>query len=488
MQTETRTDRNVYSSPEPMDFTEILEDILRCLKRYWIQLLLVLVAAAAVTVAYLNASYKPVYSAKVTYAVNKTGMTENDAALAKRLSSSVAKIYGTYEFQDELFDSIQEKSLDPGKCWISTQYTEGANLFTVTVSSNDFRDVDPVLEAFQQVYPRWADKSNGSVELETVDRVQASQIPDNPYSMIDCAVKGLLVGLVLVAALTFLYAQTLHTVRKEKDMKKVTSKGCIALIPDTKMKKRTNENKSHLLISNKRIDWSFKQSMLSAQSRLDQIMSRQEQKVLLVTSTLPQEGKSLMSVNLALAAVQNGKKTVIIDGDLRNPSVGRVFGFEGKTLGLSDFFDRKADPDEIITRSGELAVIGGGTRTGGVSGIISDEMMEDLMGYLRRVYDFIVIDTPPSGLFSDAAILEKYADTCLYVVRQDMATLHEIQEGIAPFIIENKLAGYLINRSSSSISSYGKYGKYGYSKYGHYGKYKRYIKTTETSMNTEDTL
>lgn len=488
MQTETRTDRNVYSSPEPMDFTEILEDILRCLKRYWIQLLLVLVAAAAVTVAYLNASYKPVYSAKVTYAVNKTGMTENDAALAKRLSSSVAKIYGTYEFQDELFDSIQEKSLDPGKCWISTQYTEGANLFTVTVSSNDFRNVDPVLEAFQQVYPRWADKSNGSVELETVDRVQASQIPDNPYSMIDCAVKGLLVGLVLVAALTFLYAQTLHTVRKEKDMKKVTSKGCIALIPDTKMKKRTNENKSHLLISNKRIDWSFKQSMLSAQSRLDQIMSRQEQKVLLVTSTLPQEGKSLMSVNLALAAVQNGKKTVIIDGDLRNPSVGRVFGFEGKTLGLSDFFDRKADPDEIITRSGELAVIGGGTRTGGVSGIISDEMMEDLMGYLRRVYDFIVIDTPPSGLFSDAAILEKYADTCLYVVRQDMATLHEIQEGIAPFIIENKLAGYLINRSSSSISSYGKYGKYGYSKYGHYGKYKRYIKTMETSMNTEDTL
>lgn len=488
MQTETRTDRNVYSSPEPMDFTEILEDILRCLKRYWIQLLLVLVAAAAVTVAYLNASYKPVYSAKVTYAVNKTGMTENDAALAKRLSSSVAKIYGTYEFQDELFDSIQEKSLDPGKCWISTQYTEGANLFTVTVSSNDFRNVDPVLEAFQQVYPRWADKSNGSVELETVDRVQASQIPDNPYSMIDCAVKGLLVGLVLVAALTFLYAQTLHTVRKEKDMKKVTSKGCIALIPDTKMKKRTNENKSHLLISNKRIDWSFKQSMLSAQSRLDQIMSRQEQKVLLVTSTLPQEGKSLMSVNLALAAVQNGKKTVIIDGDLRNPSVGRVFGFEGKKAGLSDFFDGKAEPDEIITRSGELAVIGGGTRSGGVSGIIADGMMEDLMGYLRRVYDFIVIDTPPSGLFSDAAILGKYADTCLYVVRQDMATLHEIQEGIGPFIMEDKLAGYLINRSSTSISSYGKYGKYGYSKYGHYGKYKRYIKTTEASMNTEDTL
>ena len=70
----------------------------------------------------------------------------------------------------------------------------------------------------------------------------------------------------------------------------------------------------------------------------------------------------------------------------------------------------------------------------------------------------------------------------------DYASVREIQEGISPFIQNEKLLGYVINQSQGSLSSYGKYGKYGYSKYGHYGKYKRYIKTEEDSMNTEDLL
>ena len=263
------------------------------------------------------------------------------------------------------------------------------------------------------------------------------------------------------------------------------------MIPDVKIKKRSKSTKSQLLISKKRIDWGYKQSLLSAQSRLDMQMEKNGQKVLLVSSTLPQEGKSHMSVNLALAALQNDKKTVIIDGDMRNPSVGRMFGFEGKSLGLSDYFEGKADVEEIMIKSGNLSVISAGTKNGGISGIISDSKMQDLMEYLRRNFDFIVIDTPPAGLFSDADILAKYADTVLYVVRYDHASVKEIQEGMSSFIQNNKLLGYVINQSHGSLSSYGKYGKYGYSKYGHYGhygKYKRYIKTAEKEMNTEDSL
>ena len=136
-------------------------------------------------------------------------------------------------------------------------------------------------------------------------------------------------------------------------------------------------------------------------------------------------------------------------------------------------------------------MISAGTKNGGISGIISDSKMQDLMEYLRRNFDFIVIDTPPAGLFSDADILAKYADTVLYVVRYDHASVKEIQEGMSSFIQNNKLSGYVINQSHGSLSSYGKYGKYGYSKYGHYGhygKYKRYIKTAEKEMNTEDSL
>lgn len=487
MQAETKIDRGAYEGQGEIDLMEVLDNSVRCLKRYWIQFLLIIIAVTAAVVTYFNFTYQPVYSAKLTYAVNRTGDTATDASIAKRLSNSVGILSETADFQNQIFQAAEDVP-DGEEFWFTSQYTEGANLFTVSVNSDSFEYVDTALDAFQKVYPSWADRINGSVELEIVDKLQALEEPDNPYSLVDFASKGILAGIVLAVCLGAFYVQSIHTVRKEKDMRAVTAKGCITLIPETKIKKRSRSQKRQLLISNKRIDWGFKQSILTAQSRIDMQMEKKGQKVLLVTSTLPQEGKSMISVNLALAAVQNGKKTVIIDGDMRNPSVGRMFGFTGKAPGLSDYFDKRSGLDEIIVECQTLSVISAGTRNGGASGIVSGEMMEDLMRYLRKTYDFIVIDTPPSGLFSDASIFSGYVDDVLYVVRYDMADIREIREGIAPFSDSGALVGYVINRSKGSLSSYGRYGKYGYSKYGRYGKYKRYIKTDESSMNTEDSL
>lgn len=485
MQSEKREMTRTYSGQEPIDLMEMLDDYLRCLKRYWLQLLLILIAAAALTMTFLNYSYVPVYSAKITYAVKKTGDTTTDSGLTKRLSSSVATLTKTSEFQDELSANMADSA---DSFWFESQYTEGANLYTITVNSEEFQCVDEVLDAFQKIYPSWVDKSNGTISLEKVDVVQASVTPSNVYGFTDYLLKGILVGIVLAVGLATLYVQMLQTVRKEKDMKKVTSKNCIAMIPAVKLKKRSKGTHSQLLISNKRIDWGYKQSVLSAQSRIDMQMEKNEQKVLLVTSTLPQEGKSHLTANIALAAAQNGKKTVIIDGDLRNPSVSKIYGIDEKKAGLTDYFENKVDVEDIMIEKDNLFVISSGTKNGGISGIISDRMMQDLMLFLRKNFDLIIIDTPPAGLFSDAEIFSKYADSVVYVVGYDYASVREIQEGISPFIQNEKLLGYVINQSQGSLSSYGKYGKYGYSRYGHYGKYKRYIKTEEDSMNTEDLL
>lgn len=487
MQAETKIERGSYSGQGQIDMVEILDDSVRCLKRYGIQLLLIIIAVTAAVVTYFNFTYQPVYSAKITYAVNRTGDTAIDASIAKRLSSSIGILSENVDFREQIFQQAEDVP-DGEKFWFSSQYTEGANLFTISINSDSFEYVDAVMDSFQQVYPSWADRINGSVGLETVDILQASEEPDNPYSLLDYASKGLLAGCALAVCLGAFYVQSLRTVRREKDMRAVTAKGCLTLIPETKLKKRSSSRKQQLLISNKRADWGFKQSVLTAQSRIDQQMEKNGQKVLLVTSTLPQEGKSMLSVNLALAAIQNDRKTILIDGDMRNPSVGRMFGFEGKAPGLSDYFDKRAGVDEIIVDSENLSVISAGTRNGGASEIVSGEMMQDLMAYLKKNYDFIIIDTPPSGLFSDASIFSGYADEVLYVVRYDMADIREIREGITPFTEAEKLLGYVINRSRRSFSSYGRYGKYGYLKYGRYGKYKRYIKTDESSMNTEDSL
>lgn len=274
-------------------------------------------------------------------------------------------------------------------------------------------------------------------------------------------------------------------------VKKFTSKGCISLIPEIAVKKREKSKKQQLLLTNKRVDWGFKQSVQAAQLRIEKQMEQEHKQVLLVSSTLPQEGKSMTAVNLALAFMQHEKKTVLIDGDLRKPSVAEMLGME-EQKGLAEYLKGNAKVKEVLQKKGDLTVIQGGKVHGNISSLMDESRMEELMTFLKSEFDYVIIDTPPAYLFSDAAILAGYADCVLYVVRHDMAEIPQIEKGMESFIQEDKLLGYLINRSQKGFASYGKYGygKYGYGKYGYgkYGKYQRYVDVKEDDMDTEDSL
>ena len=220
-------------------------------------------------------------------------------------------------------------------------------------------------------------------------------------------------------------------------------------------------------------------------------MEQEHKQILLVSSTLPQEGKSMAAVNLALAFMQHEKKTVLIDGDLRKPSVAEMLGME-EQKGLAEYLKGNAKVKEVLQKKGDLTVIQGGKVHGNISSLMDESRMEELMTFLKSEFDYVIIDTPPAYLFSDAAILAGYADCVLYVVRHDMAEIPQIEKGMESFIQEDKLLGYLINRSQKGFASYGKYGygKYGYGKYGYgkYGKYQRYVDVKEDDMDTEDSL
>lgn len=159
---------------------------------------------------------------------------------------------------------------------------------------------------------------------------------------------------------------------------------------------------------------------------------------------------------------------------------------------LAEYLKGNAKVKEVLQKKGDLTVIQGGKVHGNISSLMDESRMEELMTFLKSEFDYVIIDTPPAYLFSDAAILAGYADCVLYVVRHDMAEIPQIEKGMESFIQEDKLLGYLINRSQKGFASYGKYGygKYGYGKYGYgkYGKYQRYVDVKEDDMDTEDSL
>lgn len=148
-------------------------------------------------------------------------------------------------------------------------------------------------------------------------------------------------------------------------------------------------------------------------------------KTLMVTSSIAGEGKSYVSANLAQTIAFSGKKVALLDMDLRNASLTHMFNLEDK-LGVSDFLSNKATLNTIISKSdcADLYIIPCGEKTLNSSELLASRKLEELFDSLYGTFDYIVIDTPPISMVSDASIISDFSDKSLLVVRHDYTPKH----------------------------------------------------------------
>jgi succinoglycan biosynthesis transport protein ExoP len=158
--------------------------------------------------------------------------------------------------------------------------------------------------------------------------------------------------------------------------------------------------------------------------------------IVVVTSAVPEEGKTTTAVNLALAfAEQRDRRTLLIDADLRRPSVTR-YVVPAPTLGLSEVLSGEATLDHVLIemKSSHLTILPAGTPTDNPLELLRSDYLASLVAELRRRFDRVVIDTPPTVPFTDAAVLNAVCDGALLVVRA------------------GKTTGTLIDRACASLS------------------------------------
>ncbi len=148
------------------------------------------------------------------------------------------------------------------------------------------------------------------------------------------------------------------------------------------------------------------------------MMNPDSSNIILITSSMPQEGKTFMAINLAYSFANTEKRTIIIGGDLRNPSLSNVFEYNG-TSGLSTYLSGVSDLDKIIHKTDEanLDVIYAGIIPPNPSELIGSRRMEELFEALRKKYDCIIIDSPPVNLTTEAIQLINKVDVSVYMVR-----------------------------------------------------------------------
>lgn len=218
-------------------------------------------------------------------------------------------------------------------------------------------------------------------------------------------------------------------------------------------------------------DYFYKEALKTLRANLQ--FSGKHNKVVLVTSCHSNEGKSDITFHLAVELANAGKKVLLVDADIRKSVYVRRYGIEGKTSGLSQYLSGQIENvNDIIynTNYPYLQMILAGPAAPNPSEILGDATFGNLLAQARKVYDYVLVDTPPLGEIIDAAVIGQYCDGSILVIESG-GTSYRVAQGVR-LQLENsgcKVLGAVLNKVERGSSRYGyhKYGEY----YGYYGSH-----------------
>ena len=229
-----------------------------------------------------------------------------------------------------------------------------------------------------------------------------------------------LLGIGLPIGIIYLMGLLQYKIENRIDVEKLTKIAIIGEIPSCakSLKNSTNkivvrENKNNLM----------EETFRAVRTNL-LFMLEKDQKVILVTSSIPQEGKSFIAANLAVSLAFLGKKTLIIGMDIRKPGLNKTFGFSTRSYGITNYL---RNPDEVNLSdmimnseiSPNLHILPSGSVPPNPTELVSRPIFDETIEILKNQYDYIILDTAPIGLVADTSIIAHVADLGVLVCRAD---------------------------------------------------------------------
>ena len=212
-------------------------------------------------------------------------------------------------------------------------------------------------------------------------------------------------------------------------------------------------------------DSSFCEEYRNLRTQILHKSQRQKLQSIVVASVVPGEGKSITALNLSwLLAQTDGIKALIIDCDLRRPCLTEYLGLE-TDVGLSDVLDGKLEPLRAIVRlePAGLYLLSGGQPRSDVAELLSGPKFGEVLAAVRDLFDFVIIDAPPLGIFTDATVLINQTDGALLVVRANHSN-YSAMERILARLPRERMIGAVLNDSDDLIGGDSSYYDYYYPK------------------------
>ena len=452
-----------------------------------------LVAVLCAVLAFLGTFFfiTPKYQSSAMFYVNNNSLSLGEASLSissadisasRGLVKSYIVILNTRESLNDVIDYAGvDRTYKELKRMITAEAVDSTEIFEVVVTSPDPVEADKIADAIAYILPKRISSIIEGTSAKVVDSSVVASKPSSP-SYTKNTLIGFVAGLVLMVGIIALREIMSITIRTEEDISLSCKHPVLAAVPDMeshskggyyygygqkKPAEKTKDGKVELVGGN--ISFAAAEAYKLLRTKLQFSFADEGGcRIIGISSALTGEGKSLSSVNLAFSLSQLGKRVLLIDCDMRRPSLSEKLPIK-KAPGLSDFLTGQTQADNLIQLCGikdderAFHTISSGRTPPNPMELLSSARMGKMLNVLRANYDYILLDLPPVGEVGDALAIASATDGMLVVVRQDYCDRIALNSAIRQFeFVDAKILGLVFNCASEDGAGYGK--KY-YKKY-----------------------
>ena len=424
-------------------------------------------------------------------------LSTGDISAAKSLVDSYIVILNTRSTLNSVIDYAGvDRTYGELRDMISAASVQDTEIFEIVVTSEDPMEAERIANAIAYILPKRISSIIEGTSAKIVDTAIVASQPSSPSYTMNTLV-GLLVGLLVTVAVIVLREIFNISIRTEDDIQQCCSHPVLAAVPDMTApskggyygygeKKRTSSKRIHHtetpVLVGSGINFAASEAYKLMRTKIQYSFAGDKTcRVIGVSSALTGEGKSLTAVNLAYTLSQLSNKVLLIDCDMRRPSLPDKLPIQKKP-GLSGFLSGQAQEQTMFQYCGisgdeqAFHVIAAGQIPPNPVELLGSARMSAMLKQLREMYDYIILDLPPVGEVTDALAVVKETDGVLLVVRQNYCNRIALTDAVRQFeFVDSRILGVAYNCATDNSNGYGK--KY-YKKYYSYSSPQKQIRPT----------
>lgn len=432
------------------------------------------------------------YSTRATFVVtSKTSgnYAYNNLTAASTVASSLSNVLNSSLLRTKVCEDIGVTSFDAS---MSANVITDTNIMTLRVTSdtpwNTYRITRSVVKNMEELTRH----VSSDMMLEVLQEPSIPTSSDSVLSIRKQMIRAAIFGAIGFTALFVFLSYKKDTVKSEAELEDRLDAESLGELYSYSTKAKGspfNKKRNKLLITEVTAGFEFVERFKKIAARVSTEAEKTEAKVIVVTSVKEHEGKTTVASNIGLALARKSERVLLIDGDMRRPTLTELFSDEGEKprYSLADIIEGECSLNDALIRDEKRGVylLLNARPASNSTDLVSSASMAKLVSVVRDVFDYVVIDTPPMSLMADAEIIAGISDLSVLTVKYDLVSARDLNDAIDSLRdCGAHFAGCVLNdvrclpgerRTVVGYGGYGRYGKYGrYGRYGRYGKYGRY--------------